>query len=112
MSRRRALRNFPLVRAARWARILYRNMDRSRTFGLAAEMAFWLFLSLIPLAVVVGLAAAKMAMQHRSALAPMLAPLPGPTQQFITHELRTISAWDTGTVGPIAVLIFVGLASS
>src|SRR5436190_290783 len=43
MSRRRALRNFPLVRAARWARILYRNMDRSRTFGLAAEMAFWLF---------------------------------------------------------------------
>jgi uncharacterized BrkB/YihY/UPF0761 family membrane protein len=43
-----------------WGVEFYECLDRSRTFGLAAETAFWLFLSMIPLAAVGGLIAARL----------------------------------------------------
>ena len=38
-----------------WVRCVWKRLDKSRSFGLSAEMAFWLFLSLLPLAAVAGL---------------------------------------------------------
>lgn len=101
-----------LRRLPRWAYVLYRLMDRSRAFGLAAEMAFWFFLALIPLAVVAGMAAVKLTLRSRGTLAPLLMPLPESVRVFVANELSQVSAWNGGTVGPIAGAVFVWLASS
>ena len=42
-------------------RELLRRASRMRVLGIAAELAFWLFLALVPLATVAGIAAAKLA---------------------------------------------------
>ena len=52
---------------------LLKRLDDNRALGLAAEMAFWLFLSLLPLAAVAGGAAAKLAVGNWSITAPLLA---------------------------------------
>ena len=95
-----------------WAKLMFDNMSRSRSFGLAAEMAFWLFLSLIPLAAVLGLVAARFAASNSDAVAPLLQSLPGPTRTLIGGELGKVSAWNGGAVGLTAALTFVWLASS
>jgi hypothetical protein len=75
-----------VTRALRWLHDLYLCMDRTRTFGLAAETAFWLFLSLIPLAAVAGLAAARISNDHWDRLNPLLTSLPPATRELITSE--------------------------
>jgi membrane protein len=106
------------VRAARawrwalaWPRLLYVNLDRSRTLGLATEMAFWLFLSLLPLAAVLGLVVAKLATKHQSAVAPIFDPMPSATRELVTRELSRVSAWNGGAVAPFAAAVFVWFAS-
>ncbi|HEX7465171.1 MAG TPA: hypothetical protein VF309_00920, partial [Usitatibacter sp.] len=47
-----------LARAWAWLVAFVRQLDASRTTGMAAELAFWLFLALIPLAAVAGLVVA------------------------------------------------------
>ena len=44
-----------IARGREWLDPILRGVDRARTLGLAAEMSFWLFLSLVPLAAVAGL---------------------------------------------------------
>jgi membrane protein len=87
------------------------NLGRGRTLGLAAEMAFWLFLSLLPLAAVLGLAVAKLAASHQAAVAPILDPMPPATRSLITKELSSVSAWNGGAVAPLGAAAFVWLAS-
>jgi membrane protein len=102
---------FP-ARAFRWLRDLYVCLDRTRTFGLAAETAFWLFLSLIPLAAVAGLAAARVSSEHWDQLNPLLRSLPAATRQLIQSELHKVSSWNGGTVSITAAVVFVWLGSS
>lgn len=106
------------VRDARLAGVLdavaqmFKHLNDVRTFGLAAEMAFWLFLSLIPLAAVAGLVAAKLAVRHWGVVGPVVASLPPDTSQFIATELRTVAAWNGGAVALPGAAIFVWLAAS
>jgi membrane protein len=95
-----------------WARCVWRRLDRSRSFGLSAEMAFWLFLSLLPLAAVAGLVTAKLATGNSSTVAPLLESLPRATREMIAGELGRVAAWNGGKVGVGAGLMFVWLASS
>jgi membrane protein len=96
-----------------WLRCVYARLDRSRSFGLAAEMAFWLFLSLLPLAAVAGLVAARISVQGASAkLAVLLDSLPATTRDLLTTELTKVAAWNGGQVGVGAAVMFVWLASS
>ncbi len=95
-----------------WLRCVWERLDRSRSFGLAAEMAFWLFLSLLPLAAVAGLVTAKLATGHGSTLAPLLESLPQTTRELVRGELGRVAAWNGGKVGVGAGLFFVWLASS
>ena len=46
-----------VAQAREWLDPMWADIARARTLGLAAEMSFWLFLSLVPLAAVAGLAA-------------------------------------------------------
>jgi membrane protein len=87
-------------------------MDRTRTFGLAAQTAFWLFLSLIPLAAVAGLAAARISANNWDRLNPLLRSLPGATRELIESEMLKVSNWNGGTVSITGALVFVWLASS
>lgn len=100
------------VRAVHWLRDLYVCLDRTRTFGLASETAFWLFLSLIPLAAVAGLAAARVTSEHWDRVNPLLRSLPMATRELIQSELVKVSSWNGGTVSITAAVVFVWLGSS
>jgi membrane protein len=95
-----------------WIKCLLVRLDANRALGLGAEMAFWLFLSLLPLAAVVGVAAAKLAMGNWSIAAPMLDSLPAATRDLLKSELGKMAAWNGGKVGIGAGVMFLWLASS
>jgi membrane protein len=93
-----------------WAKGFVREILDSRTAGMAAEMAFWLFLALIPLAAVAGLLAAKIAVSS-SDVANMLDSLPPETRHLVSRQLGHVAAWKGGTVGAPAGVVFYWLAS-
>lgn len=95
-----------------WIKCLLTRLDANRTLGLGAEMAFWLFLSLLPLAAVVGVVAAKLAVGNWSIAAPLLDSLPGATRELLRAELGRMAAWNGGKVGLGAGGMFLWLASS
>src|SRR5438094_7666488 len=102
----------PRTRAVDAIKRMFKHLDDVRTFGLAAEMAFRVFLSLIPLAAVAGLATARLAVRHWGAVAPMFTSLPPDAQRFIGDNLKDVAAWNGGTVALPAALVFAWLASS
>ncbi len=90
-----------------------KGVDRARTLGLAAEMSFWLFLALVPLAAVAGLIAARFAVSNRSAAFwSLLAAVPVSVRGLIALQVEQVASWQRGTVAPVAVVTFVWLASS
>ncbi len=99
-------------RALHWMKIVFVNLGRSRTIGIAAEMAFWLFLSLLPLAAVAGLVVARFAVRDTAAVSGLLQTVPPAVRELLTGELAKVSAWNEGAVAPAAALTFVWLASS
>src|SRR5262249_46390065 len=82
----------------------------SRTAGMAAEMAFWLFLSLIPLAAVAGLVAAKVALNSAD-VAALLDSMPPETRHMVSRQLSHVAPWKGGAVGAPAAGVFFWLAS-
>jgi membrane protein len=98
--------------AIRWLVGLYEDLDRTRTFGLAAETAFWLFLSLIPLFAAAGLVAARISTANWDRLTPILATLPSFTRALIQQELDRVARWNGGAVGITGAAVFLWLASS
>ncbi len=94
------------------ARRLWLRLDAGRSLGLGAEMAFWLFLSLLPLAAVAGLLTAKLALGNESIMAPLLDSLPRATRDMVAQELGRVAAWNGGRVGFWSGLTFCWLASS
>jgi membrane protein len=95
-----------------WTRCLLKRLDAGRSLGVAAEMAFWLLLSLLPLAAVAGLVTAKLALGNWSTASGLLASLPETTREMVGGELGRVAAWNGGKVGLGACLMFVWLASS
>jgi membrane protein len=95
-----------------WVQSLWKRINSNRSLGLSAEMAFWLFLSLLPLAAVGGLLAAKLAAGNWSTTAPLLESLPLASREMLRTELGRVAAWNGGKVGIGAGLVFIWLASS
>lgn len=95
-----------------FARALFSRLGADRTLSLAADMAFWLFLSLLPLAAVAGLVVAKLFATERAVGLALLEALPRSTSEIIQTELARMAAWNGGEVGVGAALMFVWLASS
>jgi membrane protein len=94
-------------------RRLVKHMGRVRTLGLAAEVSFWLFLALVPLAVVAGLVVAKLAVAGTSGAAlPLLSSLPEPARDLLESEVRKIAALEGGAVALPALAVFVWLGAS
>jgi membrane protein len=97
-------------RAFASARSLAELFSRRRTLGLAAELAFWLFLSLVPLFVVAGLAVAA-SPQSRGHLLFWLA-LPPEVEGLLRAELDRVGAWSGGVTLSVATAGFLWTASS
>ncbi len=91
---------------------LWKQLSRTRALGLGAEMAFWLFLSLLPLAAVAGYVAARLALHDWSLVAPLLAAMPADTRHVLQAELGRVAAWNGGKVTPLAGAFFLWLAST
>jgi membrane protein len=93
-------------------RAMLSGVTRARTLGLAAEMSFWLFLSLVPLAAVAGLVAARMASLRDDWLAlSLFSSVPPSVRDLLSGQVALVAAWGNG-VAPIAIGMFVWLASS
>jgi len=88
------------------------GLARARTFGLAAQMSFWLFLALVPLAAVAGLAAARLATARPWLAAWVLSPVPVPLREPIYRQVARVASWPGGSVAPLAALTFFWLAAS
>ncbi|HTB75286.1 MAG TPA: YhjD/YihY/BrkB family envelope integrity protein [Polyangiaceae bacterium] len=95
-----------------WLDPIVRGVTRARTFGLAAEMSYWLFLSLVPLAAVAGLVAARLATSHQPLVGSFLSSFTPEAQRLIEGQVASVAAWDGGRVAPVALGMFVWLASS
>jgi len=95
-----------------WIKVLWKRIGTGRALGVSAEMAFWLFLSVLPLAAVAGLITAKFASQNWTAASALLDSFPLATREMITNELGRVAAWNGGKVGIGAGVMFIWLASS
>ncbi len=102
-------------RAIAWARAwldpILRGVIRARTVGLAAEMSFWLFLSLVPLAAVAGLVAARLATSRALMAGSFLSTAPPEARTLIKGQVETVAHWN-GKVAPVALSVFIWLASN
>jgi len=98
--------------AAVAARTVFDHLSETRLFGIAAEMAFWLFTALLPLAVVAGYLAARLATTHSVALGAIIATFPPATRELFASELGKVAAWRGEGLGLPVGLTFVWLASS
>ncbi len=97
---------------ADWTRLIWRRMNQSRSLGLAAQMAFWLFFSLLPLAAVGGLVVARVAVARGDLAATMLGSTPPAVRDLVVAQLGQVARWNGGAVAPLAAVVFVWLASS
>jgi len=95
-----------------WVAILWRGINASRATGLAAQMAFWLFLSLLPLAAVSGLVVARIAVSRADLTDEVIGSTPYAVRSLVTSQLEQVARWNGGTVAPLAALVFVWLAAS
>lgn len=93
----------------RW---LGRQFQRRRLLGVAAEASFWVFLALIPLAVVAGMIVAKFTVADLSMFDSTLLLVPAPVRIWLSNELGRVSAWKGGQVAPLSMLVFAWLASN
>jgi membrane protein len=101
-----------LSHAGAWSKDVFVCLDRTRVLGLAAETAFWLFLSLVPLAAVAGLLAARFSTNNWSAVVPLLSSLPAAARQLVSAELINLATWNEGSVGVGSAAVFIWLAST
>jgi membrane protein len=105
-------RSGPLARALGWLKRFADDFARARTFGVAAEMSFWLFLSLVPLAAVAGMAAARLALSHQWLGASAFASVPPEVRDLIAGQVEAVAGWHGATVAPLAAVTFLWLGSS
>jgi membrane protein len=95
-----------------WLKPLVNGLARARTFGLAAEMSFWVFLSLVPLAAVAGMVAAKLALSNAWLGVAALSSVPPEVRDLIHRQVEYVAAWHGARVAPLAVATFLWIGSS
>jgi len=88
------------------------GVTRRRTLGLAAEMSFWVFLSLVPLLAVAGFVAARVATAHPWGALSAMQAVPPPVRELVMKEADHIVRLRGGAMAPIAAATFVWLAST
>jgi membrane protein len=105
----RAIRNVNLGVLGR----LYMAMKAHNGFEAAAAIAFWFFLSLVPLLVLLGYLVGQVARSRGvdTLIAPMLEVIPDTAEDIVRKELERMATGASG-VAPLGVLGYFWTASS
>jgi membrane protein len=75
-------------------------------------MSFWLFLALVPLAAVAGMAAARLAMARPWLGDSVLSSVPPQARDLLMQQVDRVASWHGRAVAPLAAVTFVWLAAS
>jgi membrane protein len=118
-----AARTRVVARARRWhafvahfafLRRFVEGMEAHNAFEAAAAIAFWFFLSLVPLLVLLGFMVGRIIARAKGVndlLAPVLELVPGSAEDIVRLELERISQ-SSATVAPVGVVGYMWTASS
>jgi membrane protein len=96
-----------------FARTFVRGFRAHDGFEAAASIAFWFFLSLVPLLVLLGFLVGRVARSHGvdALLGPLLDVIPGTAEDIVRRELERL-AGSTSSLAPLGVAGFLWTASS
>jgi membrane protein len=83
-------------------------------FGAAATIAFWIFLSLVPLLVLVGYLVGQVARIHGvdALIGPILEIVPGTAEGLVGKELQRLAGAGSTSMAPLGVVGFLWTAST
>jgi len=101
-------------RALRRALKLAQALRAHNAFEAAASIAFWFFLSLVPLLVLVGFLVGQIARTRGvdALLAPLLEVVPGTAEILVRGELERLAGGSASSIAPLGVIGFLWTASS
>ncbi len=99
---------------SRLAARFVRGLRAHDAFGAAASIAFWIFLSLVPLLVLVGFLVGQVARVHGvdALIGPILEIVPGTAEGIVGKELERLAGGGSTSVAPLGVVGFLWTASS
>lgn len=102
-------KNLPWAAAARFAE----GMKAHNAFEAAAAIAFWFFLSLVPLLVLMGFLVGRIARARGMSdlLTPVLEMVPGTAEGIVRGEVERMSR-SSATVAPVGAVGYLWTASS
>ena len=91
-----------------------RGLRAHDAFGAAASIAFWFFLSLVPLLVLVGFLVGQVARSRGvdAMIGPILDIVPGTAEGLVGKELERLAGADSSPLAPLGVAGFLWTASS
>jgi len=101
-------------RALRLAQRFVRGLLQHNAFEAAASIAFWFFLSLMPLLVLVGFLIGRVARVRGvdALLGPLLEVVPGTAESLVRSELERLAGGSAASIAPLGVIGFLWTASS
>jgi membrane protein len=104
----------PPQRALLSGRLLVEGLRTHRAFEAAAAVAFWFFLSVVPLLVLLGFAVGQVARSRGidALLAPMLEVIPRTAEGVVRNELERLAGRGSSSLAPLGVASFLWTASS
>jgi membrane protein len=99
---------------SRLAERFVRGLRAHDAFGAAATIAFWIFLSLVPLLVLVGFLVGQVARVHGvdALVGPILEIVPGTAENLVGKEIQRLAGAGSAPVAPLGVVGFLWTASS
>jgi uncharacterized BrkB/YihY/UPF0761 family membrane protein len=91
-----------------------RGLRAHDAFGAAASIAFWFFLSLVPLLVLIGFLVGQVARSHGvdALVGPILEIVPGTAEALVGKELQRLAGAGSSPMAPLGVVGFLWTASS
>ena len=96
------------------ARRLLRDLLEHDAFGAAGSIAFWFFLSLVPLLVLAGLVVGQFARARGmdALTGPLLEIVPGSAEDLVRAEIERLAGSRAASVAPLGIIGFLWTASS
>ena len=102
------------ARALQLGRSILRDLGQRSAFEGAAAVAFWFFLSLVPLLVLVGYLVGQVAREHGvdELVGPLLEIIPGSAESLVRTELDRLAHGGGASLAPVGMVGFLWTASS
>ncbi len=91
-----------------------RGLMAHDAFGAAASIAFWIFLSLVPLLVIVGFLVGQVARSRGVdvLVGPILEVVPGTAENLVGKEIQRLAGGSGSSLAPLGLLGFLWTAST